>query len=119
MASIKKRKVKKKRREVKKDLYTFAFSFHPVIAILDAPTVAAPARITIAPQSCAPRYFPSDLSIIAPAVGGPASAANPSRVATMPNRVPIFLGSAVKLVKAPPNTPCAAPLDRPKKTQKT
>lgn len=77
------------------------------------------ARRTAPAQTCAHTYLPPVPSMIAPAMGGPASVATPDKVATMPKRTPIFRRSAVRLANAPKTIPCAAPLAMPKKTLKT
>lgn len=55
---------------------------------------------------------------MAPAVGGPASVAKAQIVPTIPNRMPIFRGSLVKLARAPTNMPWVPPLTNPKKALK-
>lgn len=93
--------------------------FFPDLDTLATAMMDELARRTAPAQICAHTYLPPVPSIIAPAIGGPASVATPDNVATMPNRTPIFRGSAVRLANAPKTMPCAAPLAMPRKTLKT
>lgn len=56
---------------------------------------------------------------MAPAVGGPASVAKEQSVSTMPNRIPIFWGSFVRLAKEGTNMPWLVPIATPKQALKT
>lgn len=95
------------------------FHLHPVAATRDAHNVTTAERLTALPQTCAHTYFPPERYIMTPAVGGPASDAKAQIVATMPNRMPSFRGSLVRLARAPTNVPWLAPFANPKKTLKT